>query len=94
MLFRSEWMTTGTNSVSSQLARAKATPQQLQRFQSDPGSGLRGRLRSRCALAEGHRFGNFKPSFETVAAIKEVMAAHGVTIPAPMAPIPVKGYGL
>ncbi|MSU73304.1 MAG: ankyrin repeat domain-containing protein, partial [Opitutus sp.] len=45
-------------------------------------------------VAEGHRFGNFKPSFETVAAIKEVMLAHGVTLLPPMAPIPVKGYGL
>jgi ankyrin repeat protein len=43
-------------------------------------------------IAEGHRFGNFKPSFETVAAIKELMIAHGVTPPPPMAPIPVKGY--
>ena len=45
-------------------------------------------------IAEGHRFGNFKPSFETVAAIKEVMLAAGVTPPPPQAPIPVKGYGL
>jgi ankyrin repeat protein len=45
-------------------------------------------------IAEGHRFGNFKPSFETVAAIKEVMLARGVEIPPPMAPVPVKGYGL
>jgi ankyrin repeat protein len=43
-------------------------------------------------IAEGHRFGNFKPSFETVAAIKEVMAAHGVTPLAPMARAEVKGY--
>ncbi len=43
-------------------------------------------------VAEGHRFGNFKPSFETVAAIKEVMLAHGAVIPPPMAPIPVIGY--
>jgi ankyrin repeat protein len=43
-------------------------------------------------IAEGHRFGNFKPSFETVAAIKEVMLAHGVTPPPPMPPVPVKGY--
>jgi ankyrin repeat protein len=43
-------------------------------------------------VAEGHRFGNFKPSFETVAAIKEVMTTHGATIPPPMAPIPVMGY--
>ena len=44
-------------------------------------------------IAEGHRFGNFKPSFETVAAIKEVMIAAGVTPPPPLPPIPVKGYG-
>lgn len=43
-------------------------------------------------IAEGHRFGNFKPSFETIAAIKEVMVAHGATVPPPMAPIPVNGY--
>jgi hypothetical protein len=43
-------------------------------------------------VAEGHRFGNFKPSFETVDAIKEVMKAHGVPIPPPMPPVPVKGY--
>jgi ankyrin repeat protein len=44
-------------------------------------------------IAEGHRYGNFKPSFETVAAIKEVMIAAGVTPPPPMAQVPVKGYG-
>lgn len=44
-------------------------------------------------IAEGHRYGNFKPSFETVAAFKEVMLAAGVTPPPPMAPIPIKGYG-
>ena len=44
-------------------------------------------------IAEGHRFGNFKPSFETVAAIKEVMLAHGVTPLPPLLPVPVKGYG-
>jgi uncharacterized protein len=43
-------------------------------------------------IAEGHRFGNFKPSFETVAAIKEVMLANGVTPPPPVPPVPVKGY--
>jgi ankyrin repeat protein len=43
-------------------------------------------------IAEGHRFGNFKPSFETIEAIKEVMVAHGVTPPPPTPPTPVKGY--
>lgn len=43
-------------------------------------------------IAEGHRFGNFKPSFETIAAIKEVMLANGVTPPPPTPPVPVKGY--
>jgi ankyrin repeat protein len=45
-------------------------------------------------IAEGHRFGNFKPSFETLAAIKEVMIANGLTPPPPTPPVPVKGYGL
>lgn len=44
-------------------------------------------------IAEGHRYGNFKPSFETVAAIKEAMIAAGVTPPPPTPPVPVKGYG-
>ena len=35
-------------------------------------------------IAEGHRPGNFKPSFETIAAIHKVMMAAGVTPPAPM----------
>ncbi len=43
-------------------------------------------------VAEGHRFGNFKPSFETIAAIKEVMLAHGLTPPPPTPLAPVKGY--
>jgi hypothetical protein len=32
-------------------------------------------------IAEGHRPGNFKPSFETIAALHEVMLAAGVTPP-------------
>ena len=32
-------------------------------------------------IAEGHRFGNFKPSPETEAALREVMIAAGVTPP-------------
>lgn len=43
-------------------------------------------------IAEGHRFGNFKPSFETIAAIKELMLAHGITPPPPTPPVAVKGY--
>jgi uncharacterized protein len=43
-------------------------------------------------IAEGHRYGNFKPSFETIAAIQEVMIANGVTPPPPTPQIPVKGY--
>lgn len=33
-------------------------------------------------IAEGHRPGNFKPSFETIAALHQVMLASGVTPPA------------
>jgi hypothetical protein len=33
------------------------------------------------AIAAGYRFGNFKPSAETEAAIREVMIAAGVTPP-------------
>ena len=44
-------------------------------------------------VAEGHRYGNFKPSFETIAAIHEVLIAHGLTPPPPTPPVPVKGYG-
>jgi ankyrin repeat protein len=32
-------------------------------------------------IAQGHRVGNFKPSFETVAALTEVMQAAGITMP-------------
>jgi len=35
-------------------------------------------------MAEGYRPGNFKPSFETTAALKEVMAAAGISVPAPV----------
>ncbi len=43
-------------------------------------------------IAEGHRLGNFKPDFDTIAALKEVMLAHGVEIPPPMERAKVKGY--
>ncbi len=43
-------------------------------------------------IAEGHRYGNFKPSFETIAAFHEVMRAHGVTPPPPTPPVPEIGY--
>lgn len=43
-------------------------------------------------VAEGHRFGNFKPSFETIAAIHDLLRVHGIT-PPPLTPmVPVKGY--
>jgi hypothetical protein len=32
-------------------------------------------------IAEGYRFGNFKPSFETMAVFHHVMSAAGVAIP-------------
>ncbi len=43
-------------------------------------------------IAEGHRYGNFKPSFETIAAIKEVMIAHGLTPPPPTPLAATQGY--
>jgi ankyrin repeat protein len=43
-------------------------------------------------IAEGHRFGNFKPSFETIAAIHDVMRAHGLEPPPPTPYVPIKGY--
>lgn len=39
--------------------------------------------RTPLSIAQGFRPGNFKPSFETVAAIKKVMIARGVTPPPP-----------
>ena len=39
--------------------------------------------RTPLSIAQGYRPGNFKPSFETVEAIKKVMIAQGVTPPAP-----------
>ncbi len=43
-------------------------------------------------IAEGHRFGNFKPSFETIAAIHELFRAQGLTPPPPTPMVAVKGY--
>lgn len=43
-------------------------------------------------IAEGHRFGNFKPDFDTIAALKDVMRAHGAEIPPPMKKVDEKGY--
>jgi len=39
--------------------------------------------RTPLSIAQGYRPGNFKPSFETITAIKKVMLAHGVTPPPP-----------
>ena len=44
-------------------------------------------------VAEGHRYGNFKPGFSTIAAFHDVMRAHGLTPPPPTPLVPVKGYG-
>jgi ankyrin repeat protein len=43
-------------------------------------------------IAEGHRYGNFKPGFSTIAAFHDVMKAHGLTPPPPTPPAAVKGY--
>jgi len=43
-------------------------------------------------IAQGHRPGNFKPSFETIAAIERVMLAAGVAPPTSDAPSAVKNY--
>jgi len=42
-------------------------------------------------IAEGHRPGNFKPSAETVAAIRRVMLAAGVTPPTNSVPLAESG---
>jgi ankyrin repeat protein len=42
-------------------------------------------------IAEGHRPGNFKPSFETIAAIHSVMLAAGVTPPTNTTPVGASG---
>jgi ankyrin repeat protein len=43
-------------------------------------------------VAEGHRYGNFKPSFETIEAFHDLLRKHGLTPPPPTPPVPVKGY--
>lgn len=43
-------------------------------------------------IAEGHRFGNFKPSASTIAAIHDVMRANGLTPPPPTPRKKRKGY--
>lgn len=43
-------------------------------------------------IAEGHRVGNFKPSFETLAALHDLMRKHGFTPPAPTPRVRRKGY--
>jgi ankyrin repeat protein len=44
-------------------------------------------------IAEGHRPGNFKPSFETIAALRQVMLAAGVTPPADVTPVAAEKGG-
>jgi len=44
------------------------------------------------AIARGHRFGNFKPSAETVAALSQLMLGAGAPIPDDDPPSPSKGY--
>jgi uncharacterized protein len=43
-------------------------------------------------IAEGHRFGNFKPCFDTIAAIHDLLRAHGITPPPPTPMVLVEGY--
>lgn len=43
-------------------------------------------------IAEGHRVGNFKPSFETIAALERVMLAAGVPHPANDKPVTIDVY--
>ena len=44
-------------------------------------------------IAEGHRFGNFKPCFDTIAAIHRELLANGIPPPPPTPVTPVLGYG-
>ena len=43
-------------------------------------------------IAEGHRFGNFKPGFEAIATMRAIMIARGVTPPPPTPPEATLGY--
>lgn len=43
-------------------------------------------------VAEGHRYGNFKPGFSTIAAFHEVLRAHGLEPPPPTPRVEVVGY--
>ncbi|MBI5688705.1 MAG: ankyrin repeat domain-containing protein [Verrucomicrobia bacterium] len=43
-------------------------------------------------IAEGHRFGNFKPGFSTVAAFHELFRKYGLPIPPPTPRVDVAGY--
>jgi ankyrin repeat protein len=43
-------------------------------------------------IAEGHRPGNFKPSFETIAALHQVMRAAGVTPPSVGTPVATESH--
>ncbi|MDP3069567.1 MAG: ankyrin repeat domain-containing protein [Opitutaceae bacterium] len=43
-------------------------------------------------IAEGHRFGNFKPGFSTIEAFHDLYRKHGLPIPPPTPRVEVKGY--
>jgi uncharacterized protein len=43
-------------------------------------------------IAEGHRYGNFKPDFDTLDAVKKELLAHGITPPPPTPQVVRKGY--
>lgn len=43
-------------------------------------------------IAEGHRYGNFKPGFSTIAAFHELFRKHGLAIPPPTPRVERQGY--
>ncbi|MBL9190472.1 MAG: ankyrin repeat domain-containing protein [Opitutaceae bacterium] len=43
-------------------------------------------------IAEGHRFGNFKPGFSTIEAFHDLYRKYGLPIPPPTPRVEVKGY--